>query len=224
MSAHLLLIDDDVAIRRVLRTSLVARDYRVSAVGTGMEGLDLAREQAPDLILLDLGLPDMEGREVCLALREISQAPILVISARMAEDEKVALLDAGANDYVVKPYGTAELLARIRAALRTATPTPTQGAVRSLGDLRLDLAQRQAWVSSTPVAFTPTEWAVLEALLRAAGRTATYAELCRAVWGPGSDDRVDALHRYLSQIRAKVAACGGQLPVESVAQFGYRIR
>lgn len=227
MSAQILIVDDDVAIRQVLRTSLMARGYEVRAVSTGIEGIDRVRDSAPDLVLLDLGLPDMDGREVCVAMRAISGAPILVLSARFAEDEKVALLDAGAHDYMVKPYGTAELLARIRAALRVAAPgagAPAPApALTTLGSLRLALDQRQAWVGMTPVAFTPTEWRLLAALSRAPRRTITYEALSAAVWGRASADRAGALQMYLSQIKAKVTTAGGTLPITNVPQFGYRL-
>ena len=225
MTAHILIIDDDAAIRRTLRTSLLARDYRVSVAATGAEGLDLLHEEQPDLVLLDLGLPDMDGLEVCTAIRSERAVPILVLSARLEEEEKVALLDAGANDYIVKPYGTNELLARIRAALRLPTQTVAKAAPQELmlGALRLDLACREAHIGEVTLALTPTEWDILAFFAQAGKRVVTYDEVCRAVWGEPAVDRLPSLQMYLSQIRAKVERYGATLPVENMARRGYRL-
>lgn len=200
---RVLVIDDEPAICRLLAVALVAHGYQVRDARTGGDGLSLAATWRPDLVVLDLGLPDVEGHEVIRRLREWSAVPVIVLSVRHQEDEKVKALDAGADDYITKPFGMGELLARIRSALRRASPSAGEPVIR-VGDLTLDLARRQVTVAGREVHLTPTEYALLKVLAAEAGRVLTHRQLLRAVWGPGYDNESQYLRVFVRQLRYKL--------------------
>ena len=204
MSADILVIDDELHIRQLLRSSLSERGYRVTVAATGEEGLDLAAAVQPDAVILDLGLPGMDGFEVCRTLRTWSEAPILILSARYDEMEKVRALDLGADDYLTKPFGTHELLARIRAALRRAKRQQSTPSLLAAGDLRIDLLRRQVTRAGSEVRLTPTEYTLLTTLAAHAGRVLTHQWLLAHVWGPGYENDVQNLHVFISQVRRKI--------------------
>jgi two-component system KDP operon response regulator KdpE len=198
-----LVIEDELPMRRALNIGLKARGYDVELADTGSRGLDLAAHRHPDLIILDLGLPDMDGVDVARTVREWSMVPIIVLSARDAERVKVAALDAGADDYVTKPFGMDELLARLRAALRR-TISPDQEPVVETPDFTVDLAAKQVTRNGDVVHLTPTEWHLVEALVRDRGKLVTHTQLLKQVWGPEYHDETHYLRFYLSQIRRKL--------------------
>jgi len=199
-----LVIDDERPFVRALTISLRAHGYEVDAASTGEQGLDAAAEGHPDVIVLDLGLPGMDGLDVLRALRGRSQVPVVVLSARHDEATKVEALDAGADDYVTKPFGMSELLARLRTAVRRVVPAGVPGVVDTR-DFTLDFARKQATGSDGAlVRLTPTEWGVAEVLVRNAGRLVTKRELLREVWGPEYDSEPDYLRTYLAAIRHKL--------------------
>ncbi len=202
------LIEDEPQIRRFLRASLVSHGYRLYEGSTGAEGLTEAATRQPDLIILDLGLPDMDGLEVIRQLREWTQVPIIVLSARGQERDKIAALDAGADDYVSKPFGVGELLARMRVALRHASINPKDAGdpVFSVGDLHVDLAQRQVVVAGQQVHLTPIEYRLLTTLIRHAGKLLTHRQLLNEVWGPAYTEQAHYLRVYVAQLRRKMEA------------------
>jgi two-component system KDP operon response regulator KdpE len=204
--ATVLLIEDEAEIRRFLRTSLPAHGYRLYEATTGLDGLAQAKARNPDIILLDLGLPDVDGTEVIRQVREWSTIPILVLSAREQEQAKVAALDLGADDYVTKPFGVNELLARMRAALRHISGPPGEPAepVFTLGDLRVDLGRRQVFVSENEIHLTPIEYKLLTTLIRYAGRVMTHRQLLKEVWGPLHVEEGHYLRVYMRQLRNKL--------------------
>ena len=202
-----LVIDDEVAIRRVVRNAF--QDIaRVLEAATGAEGVDLAAAERPALIVLDLGLPDTTGIEVCREIRKWSTVPILVLSARHADEEKVELLDAGADDYLTKPFSTLELQARVRALLRRAATTSGQGQARiTIGALSLDLVARTFMRDGELVHLTPIEWELLRVLMTRAGRTLTHQQLFREVWaGRPFGDAQQYLRVYVAHLRRKIEA------------------
>jgi two-component system KDP operon response regulator KdpE len=203
-----LLIEDEPQMRRFLRTALESNDYRLVETGTAKEGLAQAAARNPDVILLDLGLPDRDGLEVARELREWSGTPIIVISARGQEADKVKALDLGADDYLTKPFGVEELLARIRVALRHAATPP--GAVPEpifeSGELRVDLPNRRVWRAGTEVHLTPTEYKLLVTLVRHAGKVLTHRMLLKEVWGPNYVNQAHYVRVYLAQLRQKIEA------------------
>ncbi|HZX02095.1 response regulator [Kribbella sp.] len=200
--SRLLVVDDDLQLLRALRINLRARRYEVDLAEDGSAALATARRHPPDLVILDLGLPDMDGVEVVHALRGLCTAPIVVLSARTAEPEKVAALDAGADDYVTKPFGMDELLARIRSALRRATPGE---AVPIRTDaFTIDLAGRRLTTAEGDVRLTPTEWHLLEILVRNHDKLVTQRELLREVWGPAYETETNYLRVYIAQLRRKL--------------------
>ncbi len=201
---HILVIDNDMQIRRLLRSSFSALGYRVTVAASGEEGLDIAAADPPAVVILDLGLPDMDGLEVCLQLRSWSTAPIIVVSASDDEMEKVRVLDLGADDYLTKPIGIPELLARVRVALRHAAQQPTMPPAIVSGDLRIDLARRQVTIGDGEVHLTPTEYDLLAALATNADRTLTHGWLLQHVWGAGYEGDIQNLHVFISQIRRKI--------------------
>ena len=201
---HILIIDDDVYIRRLLRSSLRERGYRVSAAASGEEGLDVAASDAADVVILDLNLPDMDGVEVCRQLRSWSDMPIVVLSARDQEMEKVRALDLGADDYLTKPFSPHELLARVRVALRHAGQRQASPAQFAVGDLTIDLARRRVARDGEDVRLTPTEYDLLSALVAQAGRVLTHSWLLQQVWGAGYEENVQNLHVFISQLRRKI--------------------
>ena len=205
--AHILVIDDDMSIRRLLRSSLRERGYRVSVAATGEEGLDLAATDPVAVVILDLGLPDMDGGEVCRQLRSWNNVPIIVLSARDQEMEKVRALDLGADDYLTKPFGTDELLARIRVALRHAARlSVTEEPVRHFDDLMIDLARRLVIVRGQEVHLTPREYELLRVLATQAGKVLTHRMLLRAVWGGAYEQDVATLRVFVTQLRRKIEA------------------
>jgi two-component system KDP operon response regulator KdpE len=205
---NVLIIEDEPKVRRVVADALRADAPRILEAASGLEGLELAAAERPDLVVLDLGLPDIEGIEVCRRLRTWTSAPIVVLSARHSESEKTALLDAGADDYVTKPFGTDELRARVRAQLRRAGMAPVPGGDQPLviGTLTIDVARRTARRGTTSVHLTPTEWGLLVALLKHAGRTMTHHQLFHAVWGSSYGDAQQYLRVYIAHLRRKIEA------------------
>jgi two-component system, OmpR family, KDP operon response regulator KdpE len=204
--ATVLLIEDEAEIRRFLRTSLPAHGYRLYEATTGLDGLAQAKARNPDIILLDLGLPDVDGTEVIRQVREWSTIPILVLSAREQEQAKVAALDLGADDYVTKPFGVNELLARMRTALRHIAGPSGEPAepVFTLGDLKVDLGRRQVFVSAQEIHLTPIEYKLLTTLIRYAGKVMTHRQLLKEVWGPLHVEEGHYLRVYMRQLRNKL--------------------
>ena len=198
-----LIIDDEVQIRRLLRIALEAENYQVHEAETGQLGLVEIANRKPAVILLDLGLPDMEGIEVLKRLREWSEAPVLVLSVRDDEAGKVAALDAGADDYVAKPFSTPELLARLRAAQRKTRPAEETSVFKS-GDLVVDLAARVVTRDEKQVKLTATEYALLRLFVRHPGRVLTHRYILREIWGPKSEEHRQYLRVYVTHLRQKI--------------------
>ena len=205
--AHLLLVEDDDPTRKSVAANLAAHGYHVAEAPDARTALRLWDAARPDLILLDLGLPDADGATIIRRVRREAVTPILVLSARGAERDKVAALEAGADDYVTKPFGMEELRARVAALLRrVGGPTVDQAGVLALGSVRLDLTKRQATVAGQPLDLTPREYELLKAMLAQPGRVLTKARLLRAVWGTAYADEAHYLHVYVSRLRRKLAA------------------
>lgn len=202
----ILIVEDEASLRRFLVPILSTQGYPVVTAASATEGITLARGHNPDLVLLDLGLPDMDGLAVLRELRNWSRRPVIIISARSQEREKVRALDAGADDYLTKPFGAAELLARIRVALRHTAQTAVPNSVFALGGLRVDLERREVAVNGEPVRLTPIEYRLLEALVRRAGRVATHQQLLTEVWGPAGEGQNHYLRIYMAQLRKKLEA------------------
>ena len=201
---HILVIDDDISIRRLLRSSLSERGYRVSVATTGEEGLDIAALSPVSVVILDLALPDTDGLELCRQLRGWSDVPIVVLSARDQEMEKVQALDLGADDYLTKPFSVHELLARLRVALRHAERRSVAQTCISVRGLELDLARRRVLRDGADIHLTPTEYDLLTTLARYAGRVLTHSWLLQQVWGPEYETSVQNLHVFVSQVRRKI--------------------
>jgi two-component system KDP operon response regulator KdpE len=199
----ILVVDDEPQIVRALVTNLKVRGYEVESAATGEEAVQLAATSHPDLLILDLGLPGISGIEVIEAVRAWSTVPILVLSVRDAERAKVEALDAGADDYVTKPFSIEELLARVRAATRRAAPSLEEPAVET-ADFTVDLAARQVRNAAGQVKLTPTEWHILETLARHHDKLVTQRELLQQVWGPGYETETNYLRVYLAQLRRKL--------------------
>ena len=202
----ILLIEDEPQMRRFLRTALTANDYRLVEAVTAKEGLAQAAARNPDVILLDLGLPDRDGLDVTRELREWTGTPIVVLSARGREQDKVAALDVGADDYLTKPFGVEELLARIRVALRHAAHPPGSAPepIFEAGELRVDLAERRVWRQGEEVHLTPTEYKLLATLVRHAGKVLTHRQLLKEVWGANYVNQSHYVRVYLAQLRQKI--------------------
>jgi len=201
-------IEDEPQIRRFLRPTLVGQGYRVVEAATGQDGVLQAATRQPDIVVLDLGLPDMDGLEVIRRLREWTAVPIVVLSARGQERDKIAALDAGADDYVAKPFAVGELLARIRVALRHAARSerePTDSTF-VVGNVRVDLARRRVVVGDTEIHLTRTEYKLLTTLIRHAGKVLTHRQLLQEVWGPPYADQTHYLRVYMGQLRHKLEA------------------
>ena len=201
-----LLIEDEPQMRRFLRTTLRAHDYQVVEASSAREGLAQAAGRNPEVILLDLGLPDLDGLEVTREIRRLARMPIIVISARGQEHDKVTALDLGADDYLTKPFGASELLARIRVALRHSAMlpgTPPQPGFQ-VGELRVDLVRRQVFRGEEEAHLTPTEYKLLAALIRQAGRVITHRQLLQEVWGANYVDQSHYLRVYMAQLRHKL--------------------
>ncbi|HVU61052.1 MAG TPA: response regulator [Mycobacteriales bacterium] len=200
-----LVVDDEASIRRALRINLAARDYAVHTADDGRSGLRAAAAQRPDVVILDLGLPDMDGVEVIRGIRGWSEAPIIVLSAREHEHDKVAALDAGADDYVTKPFGMDELLARLRAATRRSVTTARDEPVVRTDHFTVDLgAKRVTNLAGHEVRLTPTEWEIVELLVRNDGRLVASRQILSQVWGEGFHAETHYLRVYLAQIRRKL--------------------
>jgi two-component system KDP operon response regulator KdpE len=200
---RLLLIDDEAPFVRALAISLRARDYDVVTADDGRSGLAKAASSHPDIVVLDLGLPDMDGLEVLTGLRGWLTVPIIVLSARHSDETKVRALDGGADDYVTKPFSMDELLARIRAALRR-RPERSDEPVIETADFRIDLAAKQVTVNGSPVRLTPTEWNVLEVLVRNQGKLVSQRQLLQEAWGPQYETETEYLRVYLAALRRKL--------------------
>lgn len=202
--AVILVVDDELAVRRFLRVSLSASGYHCLEAETAEQALAQAATQSPDLILLDLGLPDRSGLEVTRRVREWSRMPIIVISARGQETDKIEALDAGADDYLTKPFGVGELLARIRVALRHAARTETGESRFTIGELAVDLGRRRVTLAGREVHLTPIEYKLLTVLVKHAGRVLTHRQLLREVWGPSTAEQTQYLRVYMGQLRHKL--------------------
>jgi len=227
--AVVLLVEDDLATRREVAAFLRGHGFRVDEAGDAAAAWDRWTAQRPDLLMLDLGLPDVDGTVLIRRVRRDATTPILVLSARDRETEKVAALESGADDYVTKPFGAAELLARVRAVLRRAAgPAAEPTGEVLVGDLRMDVARHEVTVAGRPISLTPREFEVFKVLLGSAGRLVTHGRLLRAVWGTAYSDEAHYLHVYVSQIRRKIAAADptGDLAGLIVAEpgVGYRVR
>jgi two-component system, OmpR family, KDP operon response regulator KdpE len=225
--ALVLVVDDEPQTRRFLRATLKNRGFEVVEASSGIQALEEAAARKPDLVLLDLGLPDLDGVHVTQKLRQWSFVPIIVLSVRDREDDKIEALDAGANDYLTKPFGSGELLARMRVALR-----PTSRAQDSLpsplfstGDLRVDLGKRHVSVAGNEITLTPTEYELLSVLIRSAGKVITHRALLKEVWGPAYADRVQYLRVFMAQLRRKLEPDHVRPRyLVTVPGVGYRIR
>jgi two-component system KDP operon response regulator KdpE len=200
----ILVVDDEPQIRRAMRTSLEAHGYRVETAGNGEEGLLKSVDLAPDLVFLDLGLPDLDGTEVISRLRSFSAVPVIVLSVREGQSDKVAALDAGADDYVTKPFGVEEVLARMRAQLRRVHADRPAPAVVRVDDLEVDLARRLVRLDGRPVHLTRTEWSLLEAFVSNPGKLLTHQWLLRTVWGQGYGEESHYLRVYVRALRKKL--------------------
>ena len=202
----ILIIEDEQPIRRFLRASLAAEGYRLAEAESGEQGVRLAAQQPPDLVILDLGLPDREGQQVLRSLREWLTAPVIVLSARDQEAQKVLALDGGADDYVTKPFGIAELLARMRTALRHASRSNEASPSFTVGDLKVDLASRHVSVGDKEVHLTPLEYNLLATLIKHSGKVLTHRFLLKEVWGPGHAEETHYLRVYMASLRRKLEA------------------
>ena len=221
-----LIVEDEAPLRRFLRAALVAQGYRLVEAETAAEGLQRATEHNPDLVLLDLGLPDGDGLDVTARLREWYQAPIIVLSARGQERDKVSALDAGADDYLTKPFGVDELLARITALLRrsrVAPPVPAAVAPLRFGDVTIDLDAQLVTKRGEPVHMTPTEFALLQEFALAPGKLLTHAALLRKVWGPGYETETEYTRGYVRRLRAKLEDPDGPPLIATEPRAGYRL-
>jgi two-component system KDP operon response regulator KdpE len=221
--ARILVIDDEPQILRFLRPALEASDYEVLHAATGREGLRLAANGAPDLIILDLGLPDMDGKDVLARAREFTPTPILILSAREREAEKIAALDLGADDYVEKPFAIGELLARVRAALRHAKGAGARNARVEVDGLVIDMDRRLVTRDGAPVKLTPREYDLLCALALHPGRVMTHGQILTAVWGPAHKDDTQYLRVFVGQLRAKIERDSSTPAIiRTEAGIGYR--
>jgi two-component system, OmpR family, KDP operon response regulator KdpE len=200
---RVLVIDDEAPILRALKINLTARKYEVSTAPDGASGLAAMARERPDVLILDLGLPDMDGTDVIKGVRGWTSTPIIVLSAWGQESQKVAALDAGADDYVTKPFGMDELLARLRAAVRRASPAPDEPVVTT-GDLTIDLARKRVTRGESDIRLTPTEWQLLEVLVRNSDRLVTQRQLLQEVWGPGYQTEAGYLRVYVANLRRKL--------------------
>ncbi len=221
---RVLVVDDEQAIRRFLRVTLSSQAYEVVEATSGQEALSDAATHKPDIVILDLGLPDIDGVEVTRLLRQWTQIPIIILSVRGSERDKIAALDAGADDYLTKPFGVGELLARLRAALRRAAQTTSEPVFTS-GSLKVDLSRRLVTVSGREVQLTPTEYGLLRVLVTHAGKVLTHRHLLREVWGTEYGEEFHMLHVNISNLRRKIE------PDPARPQFiitepgvGYRLR
>lgn len=221
---RILVVDDEPAIRRFLHTILAAHGHTVLEAADGAQAVAAVTAQRPDLIILDLGLPDLSGFEVTRILREWTQIPIIVLSVRAGEEDKIAALDAGADDYLTKPFGAGELVARIRAALRRSSPGSAEP-VFDAGDLKVDFTRRQVTAGGQEVQLTPTEYDLLRILVNHAGQVLTHRQLLREVWGVGYDQELHMLRVNVSNLRRKIEPNPAR-PRHIITEpgVGYRLR
>ena len=223
-SRYILVVDDEPQIHRFLRPTLVAAGFIVESATTGAQALQKFRVASPELVILDLGLADMEGRAVLAAIRATSTVPVIILSARDSETEKVALLNAGADDYLSKPFGVGELIARINTALRHAMAASGTTAVFEAGDLKVDTLAHRVTLRGEPIKLTPREYDLLHLLARHAGRLLTHQHILREVWGPSHGDDAQYLRVFVSRLRQKIEVDAAQprlLLTES--GVGYRL-
>ena len=219
---RILVIDNEPQIHRFLRPALEASGYAVERADTAADGLAIARARPPALILLDLGLPDMDGQDALVQLRATSQVPVVILSARDQEAGKVAALDNGADDYVEKPFGIEELMARIRAALRHAHPGTAASEMFQAGDLMVDMARRVVSASGAPVQLSPREYDLLALLVRHSGKVLTHRHLLNTVWGPAHVEDVQYLRVYVGHLRQKLGQAAARLLLTEPG-VGYRL-
>ena len=201
--AQVLIVDDELQIRRFLQISLEANGYHIHETATGQDAIIKTAQIRPDLVILDMGLPDMDGLEVLKRLREWTQTPVIILSVRDSDHDKVAALDAGADDYLTKPFSLEELMARIRTAQRHAQPQQ-QEAIFTSGRLQVDLTRRLVTVNGDPVKLSPTEYGLLRLLIQHAGKVLTHQQILRAVWGPEYVQEIHYLRVYFAQLRQKI--------------------
>ena len=220
---RVLVVDDDRALARALAINLKARGYDVEVATTGADALKAAAATPPDVVILDLGLPDLDGLDVLAGLRGWTSTPVLVLSARQDQAQKVAALDAGADDYVTKPFGMDELLARLRAALRRGSSEPAEVPVITTADFTVDLSARRVSTAAGEVRLTPTEWHLLEILVRSPGRLVGQRQLLQEVWGPAYETETNYLRVYVAQLRRKLEPDPAH-PVHLITEpgMGYR--
>lgn len=222
-AARVLVIDDEPQIRRLLSLSLKGHGYEVQTADSGETGLDLLATEPFDLLLLDLGLPDMDGLEVCREVRQWSAIPIIVVSVREDESDKIAALDLGADDYVTKPFSTNELLARVRASLRRAPNVPEEPVI-SLGQIHLDVSRRLVTRNGTPIHLTPTEYDLLRVLTTNVGKVVTHRQLLREARGPGYEGDTPVLRVHLVSLRRKLGTKSGEPGyIATEPGIGYRL-
>ena len=217
-----LIIDDEPPIRRLLRLTLEPQDYIVCEAETGQLGLQEAAAKRPNVILLDLGLPDLDGLTVLKRLREWSQTPVMVLTVRDSEVDKVAALDHGADDYLTKPFGTAELLARLRAVQRRA-PEAHEEPICVIGDLQVDFVGHTVKVRNHDISLTATEFALLRVLAQHAGKVVTHKHLLRTVWGPQAEAQSQYLRVYITHLRKKLETDSGHKLIQTEPGIGYRL-
>lgn len=219
----ILVVDDEAQIRRLLRVTLEAEGYWVREAESAAEGLREAAVQPPDGVILDMGLPDMDGREAIKRLRSWSQVPVLILSVRDAEDEKIAALDAGADDYLTKPFAGGELLARVRAVLRRSQPSAEPSLVR-FGDVEFDRAERTVRRNGQRVHLTVREYDLLALLVRYRGRVVTHRQILRDLWGPHAEEQTQYLRVHMAHLRRKLESeVGSPKHLKTEAGIGYRL-
>jgi len=203
IAARILVIDDEPQIRKLLRVALRAHGYQLEEAANGQDGIALATTFNPDLIILDLGLPDADGKDVVRSIREWTQVPVIVLTVREQEQEKIAALDAGADDYVTKPFSVGELMARMRVSLRRSAAGDNQPVI-SCGKLSVDLVQRKVTIEEREIKLTPTEYEIIKVLAQHAGRVLTHTQLLKAVWGNNYSEDRQYLWVYIGQLRRKI--------------------
>lgn len=221
---RVLVVDDENAIRRYLHTALSAQGFAVYEASNGQEAISAVLENRPDIIILDLGLPDFDGVEVTRRLREWSQTPIIILSVREAEQDKIAALDAGADDYLTKPFGTGELMARMRVVMRRLANRPDEP-VLQVDKLKMDLSRRLVTIADQEISLTPTEYEILRLLLQNAGKVITHRQLLRQVWGTAYESEMHILRVNISNLRRKIESDPAR-PHYLVTEpgVGYRLR
>jgi two-component system KDP operon response regulator KdpE len=222
-AGRILVVDDEAQIHRFLLPALQAVGYDVDRADTGAEALRMAAARAPDIVLLDLGLPDIDGMQVLARLRDFSTVPVIVLSARDREIEKIAALDGGADDYLEKPFAVGELMARIRAMLRRRLAQDGTPPIFTAGGLTIDLLKRLVRLDDVPMTLSPREYSLLSLLARNAGKVMTHRQLLTAVWGHAHVDDVQYLRVYIGQLRQKLGAVGNEL-IGTEPGVGYRMR